>query len=521
MIIKNLVKKNRFLDSVLLMSVSNQVKDLAGVRKASVMMGTDNNKELIREDGLLSSEGKEAGPNDLIIAISVEENADVESIFGEVEKFLTQKKGGGQEQTAAVAPKTLESAMNVLPGANMTVISLPGEYAAWEAEKALEAGLHVMLFSDNVSIEDEVALKKMAREKGLLLMGPDCGTSIINNVALGFANIVNRGNIGIVGASGTGIQEVTSLIHNGGFGISQAIGTGGRDLSAKVGGLTMLGGLEALIEDPETEIILLISKPPSSEVEDKILDVLADCPKPFIINFLGGNVEKIKNRGYRVAKTLEEASQMAMALSEGKEYAKSEFTVSVGELRPVAEKEWSRLSKAQKYIRGLYSGGSVCEEAMIVLHDLGLEINSNVPIKSHLKLSDSKKSIAHTFVDMGDDEFTVGVPHPMIDFTLRKERILQESEDKECALILLDVVLGLGVHENPAGELASAINKARQIASHNGRYLVCVASITGTDKDPQNRGIQKKILEDAGVIVMPTNAQAARFAALVVNRGSF
>jgi hypothetical protein len=337
-------------------------------------------------------------------------------------------------------------------------------------------------------------------------------------VALGFANILNRGNIGIVGASGTGIQEVTCLITNAGFGISQAIGTGGRDLSVRVGGLTMIGALEALIEDGDTEIILLISKPPSPEVEERILELLENCPKPFIINFLGGNEEKSKKMGYKVAKTLEEAAHMAIALVKKEDYKKVDFNYPVDEIKALAEKEYSKFSHDQKYIRGLYSGGSVCEEANIVLDDLGVRINSNAPIREELKLKNSKKSVKHTFVDMGDDEFTRGVPHPMIDFTLRKERIIEEAKDPECAVILMDVVLGLGAHENPAGEIASAVVKAKKIAGEEGRYLSCVASITGTAKDPQNRENQKKILEDAGVIVMPSNARAARFSAIVVGR---
>lgn len=519
MAVKNLVKKNRFLDSVLLMSISNQVKELSGVKKASVIMGTDSNKVLLEEDGLLSEEGRRAEANDLIIALSVEEGIDLENISEKVEEFLTTRKGKKSGSLTGPAPKTLSSALNIQSDSNMVVISLPGEYAAFEAQKALEAGLHVMLFSDNVTLADEVALKKMARENGLLLMGPDCGTSIINNVALGFANIVKKGNIGIVGASGTGIQEVTCLLSKGVAGITQAIGTGGRDLSGDVGGLTMISGLEALIEDSETEIILLISKPPSPQVEDKILDILEDCPKPFIINFLGGDLDKIKRRGFKVAEILEEAAEMAIALSKKEEYKKRDFYETMEKIDSLSEKEWTKFADGQKYIRGLYSGGSVCEEANIVLDNMGFEINSNCPIKSELKLKDSKKSICHTFVDMGDDEFTKGKPHPMIDFTLRKERILKEAEDPECALLLMDVVLGLGVHGNPAGEIAGAVKKAKEIAEKQGRYLSAVASITGTPEDPQNSDSQKEILESAGIVVMPTNAQAARFSAKVVRRG--
>src|SRR5690606_14776291 len=125
----------------------------------------------------------------------------------------------------------------------------PGVYAAFEAFRALENNLNVMMFSDNVTVEDEIKLKDLAVKKDLLMMGPDCGTAIINGVGLCFANKIKRGPIGLVAASGTGLQEVTVLIDQFGGGISQAIGVGGRDLSKDVMGRMTLHAINALNAD--------------------------------------------------------------------------------------------------------------------------------------------------------------------------------------------------------------------------------------------------------------------------------
>ena len=509
--LRNIVIKNRYVDSVMLMSISARAKGGAGVKEVSAMMGTDANKELMKASGLLDDAGRAAGPMDIIIAVEAHDSEAIQKAIAAVEEMLT-----GREERAApteeAPPHSLPRALELFPGARLLFISLPGAYARREAEAALNSGLHVMIFSDNVPIEDEIALKTKARDLGLLVMGPDCGTAIISGVALGFANVIKRGPVGIVGASGTGIQEVSCIISNMGHGITHAIGLGSRDLKEEVGGVSMLMGIDALDADQDTKLIVLISKPPAPHIARKILDRARQCPKPVIVNFLKGDPAEAAKRGLAFSPTLEGAALMAVASLEGKKHTPAGISP---ELQSRAKEARKALKQGQKYIRGLYSGGTLADEALLILQGVVGDCYSNTPLKPELKLEDAKKSAGHCLVDLGDDEFTRGRPHPMIDYTLRRERIIQEAEDAETAVVLLDVVLGYGSHPDPARELVPAIEKARKLAGASGRALPFVASITGTDSDPQNRSRQKAALEDAGVLIAPTNARAARLAGVI------
>jgi FdrA protein len=202
---------------------------------------------------------------------------------------------------------SLEMAVEQQAALNLALISVLGDYAAAEAIKALRPGLSVMLFSDNVSLAHEREIKTLAREKNLLVMGPDCGTAIINGMPLGFANVVRRGAIGVVAASGTGLQEVTCCIDQLGAGISQALGTGGHDLHESIGGISMLYGLDALSADPDTRVIVLISKPPAPAVAEKILARARAAGKPVVVNFLGARPEDMNVPGITPAYTLADA----------------------------------------------------------------------------------------------------------------------------------------------------------------------------------------------------------------------
>jgi succinyl-CoA synthetase alpha subunit len=519
MVVRSSVRKNEYRDSIFLMRISKQLEELEGVRRASAIMATDANKELLGDAGMLTDEVKSASSNDLIIVVDAVSYERADEAISNAEEILAEEARKKVEE-AEVIYKTLDSAISAEPGFNLVLISVPGEFAAREAERALRAGKHVMIFSDGVPLEDEVRLKRLGREKGLLVMGPDCGTAIINGIGLGFANVVKRGPIGVVAASGTGAQEVTSLI-SAGPGISHAIGTGGRDLSDEVGGITMLMGLQALAGDPETETIVLISKPPSPEVAKRVLKAASEVGKPTIINFLGGDPKIIEDAGLTPAITLEDAATKAIALQSGEEPRTVIFSADLDEIKRTAEREYEKLQPHQRYIRGIYSGGTFCSEAMLIVRDLVGDIYSNVPLKPELKLEDSNTSKEHTFVDMGEDEFTVeiGKPHPMIYHDLRQKRILNEASDPETAVILLDVVLGYGAHEDPAGALAPTLKEAKEIAEREGRYLPVVASICGTPQDPQNLTAQGKKLKGVGVVVMPSNAQAARMAALIATKG--
>lgn len=516
--IVNFILENRYYDSVCLMQVASKLKEEDGIKEAAAMMGTDANKKLMEEIGLLGDKGKAAGPNDLIIAIDVPDEAAVEAVIGKAKEFLEERKADAGLDVEVV-PHSLDAALEREPEANMVVISVPGQYARREAGKALNRGLHVMLFSDNVSVEDEILLKKLALEKDLLMMGPDCGTAIVNGVALGFANVVGRGPIGIAGASGTGIQEVSSIIARQGLGITQAIGTGGRDLKEKVGGLMMEKALRDLDADPDTELIVLVSKPPAEAVVKKLMEIIKGCCKKVIVCFLGGDMELLKREGISATDTLEEAALMAVSVIKEEKYEKSDFTCSLSDAGKMAEAEYSRLGEGQKYIRGIFSGGTLCDEARLVLKGMVGDIYSNLAKEDRLKLEDVWKSRENCLVDMGDDEFTRGVPHPMIDSTMRNKRIVQEAEDAGVGIIFLDVVLGYGAHPDIAGALLPAIEEAGKVAEAAGRYISFVASICGTPGDPQDYNEQKRKLEAAGVVLMETNAQAARIAAAIITRG--
>jgi FdrA protein len=358
-----------------------------------------------------------------------------------------------------------------------------------------------MLFSDHVPLETEIELKDLAARKGLLVMGPDCGTAIINGVPLAFANVVNRGEIGIVAAAGTGLQEVTTIISKQGAGVSQAIGTGGRDITKDVGGIMFIEAMKALADDPDTKVILLLSKPPHAQVLEKIRSAAGSIKKPVVSLFLGAPPQKGEPR------TLEEAAHMAVVLAKGEEPSAplKRLAERDSEITQAAGRAASRLGKDRKYLRGLFSGGTFCGEAQVILSDLAFALYSNVPTGDTKGLPDPLKSLENTVVDLGEDEFTSGRPHPMIDYTLRNKRILQEAADPETAVILLDVVLGYGANMDPAGELASAVREA-------AKSVCVICSVTGTAKDPQDEVGVTALLKEAGATVMPSNAAACKMA---------
>jgi succinyl-CoA synthetase alpha subunit len=358
-----------------------------------------------------------------------------------------------------------------------------------------------MMFSDNVTIEEELRLKQKGVEKGLLVMGPDCGTAIINNTPLAFSNVVRKGNIGIVAASGTGLQEVTSTIHRLGAGISQAIGVGGRDLSEKIGGLMTIMATKALAEDPETKVIVLLSKPPAESVLEKLYKEITGISSNIIIYFIGADPKEIEKHGFIAAKNLEEAAIRAVELSKGQNI-EPEFAESL--CADMAK----HAKMPAKMVRGLYSGGTLCDEAQRVLMPALGEIYSNTPVKGCKKLEDAYKSMGNTIVDLGDDQFTRGRAHPMIDPDYRIERLVQEAADPDVGLIFFDVVLGYGANMDMASQMMYAISEAEVKAKRKPVYAACIC---GTQDDPQGYNSQKEILEKAGVMVFPTNVSLANF----------
>jgi succinyl-CoA synthetase alpha subunit len=514
------IEKESYYDSALLMLTSQEVRKTSGVHDATVAMGTAMNLDLLRSLGFAAAALAEATPNDLVIAVDCESAESAKAARAAAKQALSRKSKAATGDAAHVAPTSLAAALRAQADANLAVISLPGAYAAREARKALDIGLHVMLFSDNVALDDEIALKTLGRKKGLLVMGPDCGTAIINGMPLCFANVVKRGPVGVIGASGTGIQEVTSLIDRAGSGVSQAIGAGGRDLkNEKVGGATTLTGIEALAGDDETKVIVIISKPPAKAVAEQVIAALERAGKPAVAFFVGATPEARRTGSVvRFAANLEETAAMAVALAKGKRYAHRPFAASDAEIEAIVRRETRGLKPSQRYLRGYFTGGTLADEAWIAAHRATGAVYSNNQTDPNFALADPHRSIGHTVIDLGDDAFTVGRPHPMIDPSARIERMMAERADGKIAVVLVDVVIGYGSHEDPAGALAPAVEAMREAARRRGGYLPVIASITGTDADPQNFGLQKAKLEAAGCVVMPSNHQACALAAKILER---
>jgi FdrA protein len=503
MLVRSVIKPSAYFDSVTLMLAQKEVRQMPGVEEAGAVMGTDANKELLRDAGLLTPEASAARADDLVLVVRANDAQAADAALKSAQELLVRRPQTGGEE---YRPKTLASAVRLQSGTNLALISVPGRFAAGVARDALSAALHVMLFSDNVPLEAEVELKRVASSRGLLLMGPDCGTALLAGAALGFANRVRGGSIGIVGAAGTGVQEVSSLIHRGGAGISHAFGTGGRDLNQAVGGTTALQAVAALTADRGTDVIVLVSKPPAPEVAGRLLAAARASGKPVVACLVGavvGGDERIHAAG-----TLEEAASIAVRLATG-------TAPRWPEVHALPAQEAGRLAPSQKFVRGLYSGGTLCYEALILLERYVGPVHSNTPLDKAHALESAHRSRAHTVIDMGSDELTVGRLHPMIDLDLRLQRILKEAEDPETAVILLDVVLGYGAHPDPANEIAQIARRAKQTARAQGRWLSVVASVCGTEEDPQGYNAQVSALVEAGVVVLPSNAQAVRMAGFI------
>ncbi|WP_313800972.1 acyl-CoA synthetase FdrA [Cytobacillus sp.] len=500
--IYTIVKKNSYQDSINLMLLTNSISTIEGVNKAQIMMGTPANKDIFKTAGLYSEELETAESNDMAIVVDTDDENKMSEVLEKVEQYLKDQSISNKGKDYETV-RTWDRAKKALPDATLALISVPGQYAAEEAEKALDLGLHTFIFSDNMPIEDEVKLKKKAHEKGLLVMGPDCGTGIIDGVPIAFANVVKKGRIGIVGASGTGIQEVTAIIDRLGEGVSHAIGTGGRDLKEPVGAITMMDGIRALENHQQTDIIVVISKPPAKEVRNEVVDLLHSVSKPVVTIFLGEKPTQHEGNVYQ-AYTLEETARIAVDLAKGNEikadYNQGNFEVANIDLKP-----------GQRTIKGLFSGGTLASEAAVLISD-ALGLGSEITNEDGYVL----KKDGHVVVDLGDDKYTQGKPHPMIDPETRARFIDEAGADEQTAVILLDFVLGYGSHDDMATALLPSIQKAVSHAKAEGRTLHVVASVCGTETDPQDYQAQKKKLAEAGIIVKDSNNEAVRTALAIV-----
>lgn len=486
-----IIRKNSYQDSITLMLLTKHITAQSGVSKVSIMMGTPANKAILAAGGLGTSELETAGPNDIAMVMDIDGEHVVEGLLAEVDKFLSSQ-GRNKVESGSKTVKNWAQAKEALPEANLALLSIPGPYVEGEAEQALEDGRHVFIFSDNVPLEAEKRLKGKAAAKGLLVMGPDCGTALIRGVPLAFTNTIPLGRIGLVGASGTGLQEISTQIAHRGEGVSQAVGTGGRDISREIGAATIKTALAVLAGDPATECLVVVSKPPAPEVREEIMGLLRAIDKPCVAMFIGENPQT-HEPGLYLAGTLEEAAELAVALVRGQDPASNLY-------RPQSSAKLA--TPSGRALRGLFAGGTLAGEAASLLaRALKLDHQGGHGEEGYMF-----RQGGHEIIDLGDDVYTQGKPHPMIDPQTRIEHILKAAEDERVGVIMLDLVEGYGAHEDMAGALIPAIGQARSLAAASGRVLHFMAYVCGVEDDPQPRSEQIHTLEEAGVIVASSNA---------------
>ena len=490
-----IVRRDTYYDSVTLMLASSDAEDVDGVSFAAAVTATPVNLSLIEAQGFDLS-GENPGPNDLIVALRTDRDEAADAAERAIAARLAGPADVAPGAPGDIPPRSFRSATRRNSDINLAFVSVPGRFATVEVAQALDAGLNVFCFSDGLSLADEAALKKVAVDRNLLLMGADCGTSIIDGVGLGFANAVKRGPIGVVGASGTGIQEVTCLLDSAGLGISHAIGVGGRDLSSEVGGPMTLRGIELLDADESTSVIVVISKPPDGAVAARVIEATGQTKKPVVVGFLGGGKHDDAPANVTIVGSLEAAAR------EGARLAGADIEMA------------SPLPRRQTpgFVRGLFCGGSLCYEAMILVAAMGRKVSSNVPLSAEWRMTEIESSEGDTFIDFGEDDLTEGRAHPMIDPSLRNERLERESRDPEVGAIVLDAVLGFGAHPNPADNLSRVISEALNRRDD----LTFAVALCGAEGDPQGVVDQAKRLSDAGAYVTRNSAQAARMALAVV-----
>jgi FdrA protein len=488
-----------YYDSVVLMRVASQLKKRAGVAEVAMFMGTEGNHALLGQAGLATGKSQEAGSQDLIIIVRAETEPLAVEITQEAKQLLTARRASN-DSTLNYRPRTLERALQSLPAASLAAISVPGTYAAREAGKCIDQGLNVFLFSDNVAVEDEVALKAKAVGRNLLFMGPDCGTAYLNGVGLGFTNVVRRGRIGCVAASGTGLQAVVCRIDQLGEGISHGIGVGGRDLKLEVGGIMTIFALELLEQDAETEVIVLLSKPPHPTVAEKLEKLCRTMKTPVIACFQG---TRLPSDALEQAETLDEAAHRAICRLHGEAFIRKGFEqpAKVADLLNQAGP-----LTGGRLLLGLYTGGTLAKEACQLL----------APVIGDIAAEPTATG-SHMVLDLGDDRYTIGKPHPMIAPENRTEMLLElagKSKLDNCGVLLFDVVLGNGSHLDPATEL---IHGLKELQLRPQQQIPAVAALIGTDKDPQSLAEQQSKLEDAGIAVFRDHSEAVRYAAMLID----
>lgn len=487
-------RSGAYADSVTLLQVSRQVADAPGVLAAQVAMATPLNLDVLAEMGFTVPD---CSPNDMVVALRLESEEHLGGALSAVAAALSARAARAEGGDTVAPPRTTRSAL-LRADAPLALVSVPGESAAVEAMDALDADRDVMVFSDNVPLEQEIALKRIATDRGLLVMGPDCGTAMVGGLGLGFANVVEPGEVGIVAASGTGCQQLMCLLAAAGVGVGAALGVGGRDLSTEVGGRSTREALRRLDADRSIERIVVVSKPPADEVAASLREYAATLSTPVDFALLGRGQADLTTSTERLLESL-------------------------GRPRPTWP-TWNAPSSSATpgpgFLRGLFVGGTLCDEAMLIAADRLGPVRSNIPLEPELALDATLTADAHLMIDFGDDGMTHGRAHPMIDPTLRTAHLADVAQDDRTSVVLLDVVLGNGAEPDPAAALAPAIAAAKAAARGRGRDLPVVVACVGTEHDPQTLSRQAAALADAGAEVYLSNAQAAARAIDLVEEGN-
>ena len=449
------LRTGAYADSVTLLQVSRQVQQLPGVETAQVAMATPLNVEVLERMRFAIPD--DATVNHLVVAVRLEDADALDAVLVEVDRALSDSRRQVAGPSEEAPPRTTTSALRRDPG-SLVLVSVPGASAAVEAMDALEAGSDVMIFSDNVPLEQEVGLKRYAASRDLLVMGPDCGTAVVGGLGLGFANVVSPGPVGIVAASGTGCQQVLALLDHAGVGVTTAYGVGGRDLSAEVGGLATRTALARLDLDSGVEHVVLISKPPAEEVARDLTAYTASLRTPVHLALLGPGRPDLTA-------------------------ATEELLRALGHQVPTWPVRGETRAATGSRLHGLFVGGTMKQEAAVLVAAAGVD-----PDQVEL-------------IDFGDDEYTTGRAHPMIDPSLRLERLAEVAADDATGVLLMDVVLGHGAEDDPAASLAPAIEGIRPPV---------VITVVGTSHDPQGLDRQVDALAAAGAEVHLSNAGATR-----------
>jgi FdrA protein len=496
--------RGTYVDSVVQLAGTRAMRAIDGVEWATAAMATPANQDTLTEQGFDPQDWSGGGANDLVMAVraSSDEVAEQAEQAGRAAIFDSRGASDGA-QAGQSEPRTLREAMDRAPGSNVAVISVPGDYAALEAHHALSAGLDELLFSDNVSLAAEVELKQRAQRLGRLVMGPGAGTAMLGGTCLGFANVTAPGPVAVVAAAGTGAQEAMSLLDRWGVGVSHVIGLGGRDLSAKVGGTMARSALRTLADDERTEVVLLVSKPPSPEVAREVLPAAGDKP---VIAALLGLPDVLDTPGNVTLATTLETGVVATLVALG-----VQAPDPAAGLRKRVTEAITELPAQRRLVRGLFSGGTLCYESLVILSEHLGPVYSNTPLDPDRGLP--APAGAHTCLDLGEEEYTKGRPHPMIDPQARIELLRAQGNEPDVAAIILDVVLGYGAHDDPAAELAPV---CAEVTADGGPIVVVY--VLGTHGDPQGFDAQRQAFTTAGCVVTETAARASLAAAAIACR---